>query len=131
MGPWGYRYLVALAVVASVTLVWVFNLSVYPWKYSLFGRYERTRMPEGPPLYSYGLPKTFPIFRWYIYSSGLGIKLPLAGRLFIKAEDMELPRRSSSGVYVLEHRSPEVRSPLIIPSRKLGENLKAAIEGKP
>ena len=109
------------------------NPWIFPFDYSVFGRYRRTPLPDETPLRIIG--NSADSFRlraiagrsnmgpviWLLYRDGIGIKM-LHGRAFIPREEIEaldlehgldvaFCRNSMSTLY---HCCPEIREPIYV-----------------
>jgi len=123
-----------LFVLLVPEVIMVFNIAVFPFQYSIFGRYERSSAPEKEkPVFrrdhSWGAVKflrvTPPFFSWVIFPSGICFKILWIGKAFISFKQIEQLYASRNiqfrvpflarTYFVLKHRSREVRSPLFIP----------------
>lgn len=112
------------------------NWAVFSWDYSVFGKFERTPLPEDSPLleqkFSWGHLGRFsgeivPFVTWRVYRTGLGISILGAGTVFIPSADLvslEESGRFFPG-YKLKHSSQEIPSPITIYSKRVFEALKA------
>ena len=117
-------YMPSMVPIFLPALFMVFNWSVFPFKFSVFGVYKRTPFPEGEPLLrvsgSWGkigwFRATVPFFTWSVYASGVGISILGVGKVFIPVECItELRSGRWWGRCKLLHDSPEVRSPVALP----------------
>lgn len=114
------------------------SIAIFPFKFSVFGRYERTPLPQEKPLliqkYSWGQIKWFhaspPFFNWYVYPSGLGISIIGCGKFFILTEDIVSIEKYFLQGYKLIHNSPEVRNPIIFPGKRIFEALQDAAKSR-
>lgn len=108
----------------SVATILILNRSVFPWRYSVFGRYRRTPLPNEPAIAvfyaSYGrfarLNCTVPMVTWIIYRSGLGIKIALFGNAYIPARDI-MSLWPDRWACVMEHGNAEIRGPILLPRK--------------
>jgi hypothetical protein len=108
-----------------------FNLMAFKFSFSVFGSQERTRPPTCEPLesarYTSGivgiLHATAPFFSWFVYREGLAFKALGIGTGFIPAVHIRGTKRRLFGGVTVSHDSPEVRSPLVIPSKALHQAL--------
>ncbi|MDD2891224.1 MAG: hypothetical protein PHE49_11405 [bacterium] len=97
------------------------NLSAFPLNFSIFGRYERTPLPEEKPLYRWA-SSNCRIGRWFngtvsilIYNSGLGISMFGVGKAFIPFENITELKKGFLWKGVLIHSYQEIRSPICLP----------------
>ena len=119
-------YVFLLLLVGVPAIFMSLSVSAFPWKYSLFGRYQRTMPPGEPPI----LTKRFvgTQIRWLqapftiaLYSSGIGLSLFGIGKAFIPLEYVTDIRVRKGIIWdcTLHHCWPEVRSPLKFPSKEI------------
>jgi hypothetical protein len=131
----GFYALVAF-VLAVISLLMLNTLVVFRFDYSWFGRYKRTPWPPEEPIL---VEKTASgsvgvldagwsrpgVYVWALYPSGLGIRVPSTGKGFIPLDAIEEVRRPSWGFRTtLIHNSPEVRSRISIPGRRIVEGIR-------
>jgi hypothetical protein len=126
-----------LLVVSLVIMV--SSLSVFQPDYSMFGRRKRTPLPDETPIYKRcarwgktgGFLMSIPYVVWTLYPSGLGIKMPIIGEVFIPVENIvELKKEAYLPFwppYQLIHNSIELTNPIILPDQKLFSLLDAMI----
>lgn len=116
----------------SLATLLILNRFVFPWRYSVFGRYRRTPLPNEPALTvfyaSYGrfarLNCTVPMVTWIVYRSGLGIKIALFGNAYIPARDIVSLSFNRLTGCLMVHDTAEIRSPILLPTK-----VAQAIEG--
>lgn len=105
-------------------LFMILNWCAFPFPYSIFGRFRRTRFPRETPdcvvahswiVIGRHFRSTWPSVTWTVFPSGIGISIELIGRVFIPKEHILRVRRDWVGRGVLEHTSVEVRTPLTMP----------------
>ena len=117
-----YILLMFPLVVPAIHLT--FSLLAIPFKYSVFGPYERTPFPQEEPLLKqrgaggvgwFLYNPLNPIFNWYIFNSGLGVSILGLGKVFIPAEQIVSMQQDFLYNYKLIHKSPEVRNPIGLP----------------
>jgi hypothetical protein len=118
-----------LLVIPAILLC--FNLLAFPFRYSVFGAFKRTPWPDEPPLCSrrstYGrvclMSATVPFFNWHAFPSGLGFSIVGVGKGFIPYSHITGIKEPSffSAGFKLTHTWPEVRSPVVLSSKKVVE----------
>jgi hypothetical protein len=137
-GWFGYAlFALPLAVVA---LTMLYTAKAFRVDYSCFGRYERVPWPAQKPLLveetSFGrvglaIGRTASPWKWSLFASGLGIRIPYCGRAFIPLDAIQEVRRPSWGFRAtLIHNSPELRNPISIPSNDIVEAIRQLIAGR-
>jgi hypothetical protein len=116
----------ALVPLFLPALFLVFNLMAFRLPFSAFGAYERTPLPITSPLiekrFTSGvvglLNATSPFYSWYLYADGIGFHIFGVGRGFVPLAAVKSSQPAFMGGVTITHDSPEVRSPLRIPSRE-------------
>lgn len=103
------------------------NLLVFPFNYSMLGKYERSPFPKEEPVRKHRgaffslwswvnisliFHTSWPLYTWSIYATGVGIEFTLVGKAFIPVENIVQIKRVFPGIYRLRHSSPEVRNPI-------------------
>ncbi len=142
------KFFISLAPFLIPALFMIFNLAAFKFKFSVFGPYKRSPVPNEKPRFerTSGFPGSaigwlyangFSI-KWFIYDSGLGISF-LGAKAFIPKEKIKTLRKPTTlrerlfasflpqYFYVVEHTSEEVRNPIILPkevAQKLQEVIK-------
>ena len=115
----------AMAPFLLPALLAVFNWAAFPFEYSVFGQYKRTEFPEEEVLcriewsrivISWCLRNDLGV-TWYVFPSGVGISMSGIGRVFLPFMEIEEITKVGSSRYRVSHTCPEVRSPIIMPSR--------------
>jgi hypothetical protein len=114
--------LVAVGIAAGVPAIFmVMNWLAFPWSYSVFGPYERRRMPVQPPLrvvWSWGtignVNATYPLLIWLFFPDGVGIDAKSLGKAYLPADRITLIEKRRLGQYVVHHNCTEIRSPIIM-----------------
>jgi hypothetical protein len=110
------------------------SLAVFPFRFSIFGAYERTPLPAERPTYRRSLSHggvwwfraSVPFVTWTVFPSGLGISILGIGTAFLPAEQItELKQGLFSRV--LRHTSPELRNPVYMPGRRLAREVTAIL----
>lgn len=132
----GYHLLLAF-VLAVISFPMLSTLVFFRFNYSCFGRYKRTPWPAEEPILvektatgSVGVLDaggwcTPGVYVWALYPSGLGIRVPYFGKGFIPLDAIQEVRRPSWGFRTtLIHNSPEVRSRISIPSKRIVEGIR-------
>ncbi len=105
----------------------IFNLGAFKYPFSVFGPYERSKPPKSKPAYSVsGLwgkvgwtNGSVPFFSYKVFPSGLLVSIFGMGEGFL---DFAHIRRIESGFIrgkKVYHESPEIRSPIALPTEKL------------
>lgn len=124
-----YTFPLYLPVVLAIC-----SLYIFPWQYSVFGKYRRRRLPKAAPLRTIG--ESWESFRswggagrsnmgpivWLLYRDGIGIKT-VYGKVFIPLEDIDGldllhgfdNYRHRDSTATLFHHSPEIREPITVP----------------
>ena len=119
---------------AVISFLMLFTLAAFRFDCSCFGRYNRTPWPAEKPLLvektsfgraGFAVGATTSAWMWSLFASGLGIRIPYDGRAFIPLEAILEVRRPSGGFRAtLIHGSPEVRSRISIPSKRIVEGIR-------
>ena len=131
------KYFLYLAPVDIPSLIMLFNLMIFRWKYSLFGTNERTPFPEKPPLYKktifFGRISWFsfrglPFFTIHIFDSGIGVYFIGGAKGYIPKEDIMSVDKQSFYGYRLIHKSPELRTPIMFSNREVFEKILTIIK---
>jgi hypothetical protein len=120
-----------LLLLTLPALLLLINLSAFPWKYSLVGPYERTPLPPERPvsqqLRSRGRVGRFsargPFLTWSFYNAGLAVSVLGRAAAFIPHTLIDAVEGSREQGVIVRHRSPEVRSPLLIPGGEVAATL--------
>ena len=123
--PYVMVFLMPVFMVIIVPAIFmVINWGVFPWQYSTFGQYERTSLPQGPPIFENGgswgkialVHASMPFFTWSVYPSGLGISILGIGKVFLPIEQITELKSGFLGCK-LRHTSPELRNPVTLPKK--------------
>jgi hypothetical protein len=131
------RLIVPLIPVVLPAIFLVFNLMAFKLQFSVFGALQRTSFPEGEPLQSSRgtsgmiglLHATAPFFSWHIFREGLAFNALGVGKGFIPTRYIQRTQKRFFGGFTVWHESPEVRSPLVIPSSSLHQALQQLLGG--
>jgi len=129
--------LVPLIPVVLPAIFLVFNLMAFKFPFSVFGPLQRTPFPPDQPLQSaratggaIGLLRaSAPFFSWHIFRQGLGFSSFGIGKGFIPTQYIQRTQKRWFGGFTVWHVSPEVRSPLVIPSASLHQALQQLLGG--
>lgn len=121
---------VVLAAGSLYTLFWL------PFNYSLLGKYARTPFPKNEtPIGRYDVRARIGEMLWprsrctlTVYPSGLGVSLIL-GDVFIPKDRILYVKYTALGFYLLEHSSPEIRSPIVFRSMDVYQALEDINKG--
>lgn len=135
--PW-FPYVAPLVIPA---IFMCFSLLAFRFKYSVFGEFRRTSWPEEKSVCSARftggrvclMSATVPFFNWHAFPSGLGFSIVGVGKGFIPyghVTSIKEPSFLSPG-FKITHTWPEVRSPVVLSSRKVCEVVreKAGVSG--
>jgi hypothetical protein len=127
----------------GIDVFMILSLFVFPFDYSIFGRFERTPFPDEEPVLkktkSWGqiglFRATIPFFNWYVYPSGLGISILGIGKVVIPAESItEFNRKGGLGFwgtpYEVLHKCQELHDPIYLPNSELFEQLQTIVQGE-
>jgi len=138
--------LFALPGIYFLSSIWAF-----PWEYSVFGKYERTKLPNEKPILKTGkqdgsigfffplrndnlrndelVGVGFPFYKWQVFKSGLGISVLGLGETFIPTDKIESIVKIDNwsdppdGYFMrVTHTSKEINKPIVVPA-KVGEEL--------
>ncbi len=128
-------YLPWLVPVVIPALFMVFSVLAFPFRYSVFGAYRRTSHPQEIPVLVkrdlWGriawLHATIPFFSWFVYPSGLGVRLLGVGSAFIPVEHIKRVWRAGLLGWTVHHDWPEIRSPLVVPVRAITEKMREVV----
>lgn len=130
--------ILAVVVPAIVLLCFLLIVTVgtriFPWRYSIFGPYERTPPPKGfQPHIRMSVDAYQPNYIWQVEVGHEGIALTmgryLPTRAFLPASSITAIGPAAWRTYVLEHDSSEIDSPLIV-SQEVGEAILAGLSPK-
>jgi hypothetical protein len=116
-----------LTIIPAIYMV--FSLLAFRFNYSVFGQFKRTPWPQEEPLCRARLTcgrvalmsATVPFFNWYAFPSGLGFTIMGVGRGFVPYDCITEVKKGSffSAGSKITHSWPEVRSPLVMPYRRM------------
>ena len=126
-------YLRCMLLLMPFYIVAVFawcNMMVFPFHYSVAGKYKRAPLPQDEPLYavtdiwSYAGRSNLWIVTWLLYRQGIGVKM-VSGRAFIRLEQIDtidLERGPAVGfvptaMSTILHHCPEMREPIYVSRR--------------
>ena len=124
-GPLPLEFLVFGAFVFPA-LFMILNLAVFKFPYSIFGPLERSTEPNENVVYesraTWGkigwFHGTMPFFSYVLYPSGLEIAILGIGKAFLRFDYVEELQSGFLRGYKIVHNSPEIRSPIYLPSKK-------------
>jgi len=133
------QYALMLMPLMLPALFMVFNLMAFKFRYSIFGPLERMPSPSEPVLEEVSatsgmiglLHATWPFFRWELYPSGLGFCVHLVGCGFIPLGSIEKIKKGFLGGGRIWHRSPEIRSPVLVSDGRVTERLMEILGAAP
>jgi len=121
--------LLSLVIVPFVVpaIFMVLNLGAFKFQYSVFGPLERSLTPKETASYiSRGtsgaigwIRGSMPFFSYWIYPSGMGISVLGAGKAFLSFNCVDDVQQEYLRGHRIIHHSPEIRSPISLPSEKL------------
>lgn len=125
---------VPLVVLLGFILIITMGTKIVPWRYSVFGPYERTLPPKGfQPHIRMSLEPQQPSFIRQVDVSEDGIELTFyrywQSRAFLPAASITAIGPAAWRTYGVEHNSLEVESPLIV-SQEIGEAILAGLDQK-
>ena len=146
LGTWDFPTPFRIAVLAFLLVpAFVLVLSVVmgsrilPWRYSVFGPYERTPPPKGFQAHiRLSLDPQQPHFIRQLDVGRDGLELTFSGltlfgrwqtRAFLPASSITSIGPATWRTYVVEHNSPEIDGPLVV-SQEVGEAILAGL-GRP
>jgi hypothetical protein len=112
-------------------LFMAFNLMAFSWSYSAFGPLRRTAEPTAEPLEVASatsgqvglLTATAPFFSWRLYSDGIAFTSRGVDTGFVPLSLVTRTKPRLFGGYSVWHSSPEIRSPLGLPSSAVADRL--------
>lgn len=123
---------------AVIGFLMLFTLAAFRFDYSCFGRYKRTPWPGEDPILVEKTPGgqvglvwgwQASAFVWMVCPSGLAIRIPFCGKAFIPLDAIqEVRHRKDRFRATLIHKSPEVRSPISIPSKAIVKGIERLLE---
>jgi hypothetical protein len=123
-------YILVMVPFDLIAVLMLMSLVISPFKYSIFGPYQRRPFPNDKPLLEkstggrISLMSVYgPLIKFVVFPSGLGISFFGIGKVFIPTQYFTKINPHFSGNYKLEHNSSEVRSPIIFNSKDLYEAL--------
>lgn len=114
----------------------VLNAGVFPFKYSVFGRLCRTKMPQVEPLAkalmsggSIGWTSgTTPFFSWYLFEDGLGFTFNPKQPGFVPFEYVKSIEQGFFGAITITHDWSEVRSPIVLSHNSVAARLESTYQ---
>jgi len=125
-------------VSCTIIVRWmVVSLFVFPIKYSVFGPYARTPLPDEKPIWAgesagavghIGVSGDFIsttgslasyMARWRVFRTGVAFKLGWFGSGFVHCDQFVSFTETYGGRWVLEHTSPELTRPLAFRKKEL------------
>lgn len=122
---------IVLVPAFALFLVVVMGSRIFPWRYSVFGPYERAPPPKGfqPHIRLDVVPlQTHDIIRYDIGKDGIDLTYQRGTRAFLPACSISSIGPAAWRTYVVEHDSPEIESPLVV-SQEVGEAILAGLAG--
>ena len=123
---------IPLVVLIAVALLFLMGTKIIPWRYGIFGPYERTPRPKYfHPRICLDVSPRRPhyVSRYEIGQEGLELTYFLGSRAFLPAELITSIGPAADRLFVVEHNSPEISSPLLV-SQEVGEAILAGL-GQP
>ena len=117
-------------------MLMIANLVVFRFPYSIFGELERTNQPTNKQITSSTLTggsigwfwASFPFFSWYLHKDGIRFFIIGVGRGFVHFKDIEDLKVGFILGYTVNHKSNEVRSPIVLSSKKFFDRVKSQYE---
>ncbi len=133
---WTGNVLPVIFVLVVPAMFLGFSAFAFPIGYSVFGSHNRTPFPDEVPIrdekYTWGRLGFFygsiPLYRWIVFPTGLGVSVFGIGRAFVHVGQIVRLQPHASGWYELHHSSPELRNPIILPSKGLFESVQAVVK---
>lgn len=141
LGTWNFPaplrgIVLAFLLVPALVLVLgvVLGTRIFPWRYSVFGPWERTPPPKGfQPHVRLSVTPHHPNFIQHLNIGQEGMELTFnrlgTSRAFLPASSITSIGPATKWSYVVEHDSPEIESPLLV-SPEVGEAILAGL-GRP
>jgi hypothetical protein len=119
----GYETLILILAIPLLGIpvpLTIFNLMAFPLPYSVFGKLNRTPLPQDDPILviqgSWGtvgrLNSTVPLVTWRIYPMGIGIQMWLTGSVFLPLAAITAVQYNFFGQCTISHSWHELRSPV-------------------
>ena len=120
LGDYTALMIVAVVVMGPPLVLASLNFRAFPLPYSVFGRLQRTPLPETDPVlvvrHSWviigGLLQTFPFVTWQVYPTGIGIRALGFGAVFLPSTAMTSVKYGWPDQCVISHTCLELRSPV-------------------
>ena len=133
---WTGNVLPVIFVLVVPAMFLGFSAFAFPIGYSVFVSHNRTPFPDEVPIrdekYTWGRLGFFygsiPLYRWIVFPTGLGVSVFGIGRAFVHVGQIVRLQPHASGWYELHHSSPELRNPIILPSKGLFESVQAVVK---
>jgi hypothetical protein len=123
---------VALIPALGLGLVLLMGTKMIPWRYGVFGPYECTPPPKGfqPRIVLCDAPRRPQhATRYEVGEEGIEITFIFGSRAFLPVSLITAIGPAAGKTYVVEHDSPEIGSPLVVP-QKVGEAIIAGLRPK-
>lgn len=120
--------MIPLVLLVKVCLILPIGTRIVPWRYSVFGPYERSSPPKGfrPQIYmSVDTPIHNHVSRYEVGKEGIELTFVYGMRAFLPAEAITAVGPAAWRTYVVEHDSPEIEGPLVV-SQEVGQAILAA-----
>jgi|GEM_PF-2616008 len=124
--PIAFLLLIPFAIVA---IFMIFSLGAFRLPYSIFGHLLRTQAPTDKIILSVNntwgkiawFNATMPLFSYNLHSSGLELVIKFIGKAFLPLRFVDRLESGFFKGYKVYHNSPEIRSPITLPNKKLFE----------
>ncbi len=123
-----------------VSALFTLNTAAFSFAHGALGKFGRSTAPDESPVLTFRgswgrigqLKLGITWVSWYVYPTGLGLKIELLGSAFLPFQCIHTaePRRVglSRGV-ALSHNSPEIGSPVVVPSRVFAAIMQTKVSG--
>lgn len=115
-----------LSPLAFAAALLIFSAGAFKLPFSALGPEPRTSLPDEQPVeYANAggmigwFNATAPFISWMVYERGIGFKAFGVGKGFVPFSQIRRVQKSLFWRCKVEHVSPEIRSPLRIPSKKI------------
>ena len=116
-------------VLAAVLLIFLIGTKIVPWRYTIFGPYERSPVPKGfQPHIQMSVEPHHPHFitRYEVGKEGIELTYHRGTRAFLPSASITAIGPATWRTYVVEHDCPEIEGPLVV-SQEVGEAIIAGL----
>ena len=116
---------IPLVVLVGVCLILVMGTRIVPWRYTVFGPYERSPRPkdfQARICMNVAPYRPQYVARYEVGKDGIELTFAFGGRAFLTATSITAIGPAAWRTYVVEHDSPEIGGPLVV-SQEVGEAL--------